>query len=144
MANPELYFILANCQVNRFASVKSQKGTVRAVTYNKIGSVAWWGQSWMGAAKLIRPICTPDSVGLDKARKLWEWAVNDTAKAISAQQEAAKVFLVREIWRKYPVTSTEKDRNAWMGKKPSKAKRLEGEKKFVIRGTYCKLTKTLQ
>ncbi len=114
----------------RVERIMDALGTVRAVTYNKIGSVAWWGQSWMGAAKLVRPICSPDSVGLDKARKLWEWAVNDAAKAISAQQEAAKVFLVREIWRKCPVTSTEKDRNAWMGKKPNKAKRLEGEKKF--------------
>ncbi len=114
----------------RVEKLMNSLGTVRAVTYNKLGSLAYWGQSWMGAAKLVRPICSPDSVGLDKARKLWEWAVNDTAKAISAQQEAGKVFLVREIWRKCPITCTERNRNAWMGKKPSKAKRIEGKEKF--------------
>ena len=100
-------------------------GTVRAVTYNKLGSLQGWGLKWQFAAPKIRPICPPDSVGLDKARKIWEWSVNDTMKAISAQQEAAKVFLSRDIWRKIPLTKIEKERRAYAGLKPSKKEREE-------------------
>jgi hypothetical protein len=35
-------------------------------------------------------------------------------KAIAAQQEAAKVYVVREIWRKYPLSPAEKERTNWL------------------------------
>jgi hypothetical protein len=35
-------------------------------------------------------------------------------KAIAAQQEAAKVYLVREMGRKYPLSAVEKERTNWL------------------------------
>ncbi|NET85420.1 MAG: transposase [Moorea sp. SIO1F2] len=73
-------------------------GTARALTYNKLGSLQGWGLNWKKADKIVRTIMTPEQIGLPS--KLWEWAVNDTIKAITAQQEAAKVFIIREIYGK--------------------------------------------
>jgi hypothetical protein len=35
-------------------------------------------------------------------------------KAIAAQQETAKVYVVREIWRKYPLSPVEKEGTNWL------------------------------
>jgi hypothetical protein len=64
----------------------------RALTYNKLGSV--------------KDINLPS--------KLWEWSISDTMKAIAAQPEAAKVYVVREIGRKYPLSPVEKERTNWL------------------------------
>jgi IS605 OrfB family transposase len=72
-------------------------GTPRALTYNKLGSIQGWGLDWKKADPLIRTILKPTEIGLPS--KLWEWSVNDTMKAILAQQEAAKTFLIKEIYR---------------------------------------------
>lgn len=107
-------------------------GTVRSATYNKLGSLLGWSLDWKFAAPYIRPICPPSSVGLDKSRKVWEWSVNDCMKAISAQQAAAKVFLTRKIYQRYPRTDVEKERHKWLGAKPSKAKKAQGLLRFPV------------
>jgi IS605 OrfB family transposase len=81
-------------------------GIPRALTYNKLGSLQGWGLDWKKADPIIRTILKPTDIGLPA--KLWEWSVNDTMKAISAQQQAAKTFLVRDIYRH---TSDKDERN---------------------------------
>jgi hypothetical protein len=73
-------------------------GTPRALTYNKLGSVQGWGLDWKKADPIIRTLLKPSDIELPA--KLWEWSVNDTMKAISAQQEAAKTFIVRAIYQR--------------------------------------------
>lgn len=53
---------------------------------------------WKKADPIIRTISTPAEIGLPG--KLWEWSVNDAMKAISAQQQALKTLLIREIYHK--------------------------------------------
>ncbi|MGH8002685.1 MAG: hypothetical protein ACREPR_25440 [Brasilonema sp.] len=72
-------------------------GIPRALTYNKLGSLQGWGLDWKKVDPIIRTILKPTDIGLPA--KLWEWSVNDTMKAISAQQQAAKTLLVRDIYR---------------------------------------------
>ena len=71
-------------------------GIPRALTYNKLGSIQGWGLDWKKADPVIRTILKP--LDLELPAKLWEWAVSDTMKAISAAQEAAKTFIVRAIY----------------------------------------------
>lgn len=73
-------------------------GIPRALTYNKLGSRQGWGLDWRKAAPIVRTQLRPTDIGLPK--KLWEWSVNDTMKAILAQQEAAKTFIIRAIYRR--------------------------------------------
>jgi IS605 OrfB family transposase len=88
-------------------------GTVKAQTYNVFGSLKGWG---------VSPMSSPDKMirkhfglsGFEGALKLHEWQSLDTIKAIGAQQEAAKTFISREIWRKHKLTQSEKDRTAWL------------------------------
>jgi IS605 OrfB family transposase len=72
-------------------------GIPRALTYNKLGSIQGWGLDWKKADPIIRTILKP--LDIELPAKLWEWAVSDTMKAISAAQEAAKTFIVRAIYR---------------------------------------------
>ncbi|XWK87524.1 MAG: IS200/IS605 family accessory protein TnpB-related protein [Phormidium sp.] len=82
-------------------------GTPRALTYNKLGSLQGWGLHWKIADSIIRKILTPSDIGLP-AKKLWEWSVSDAMKAISAQQEAAKTFIVKAIYQKTSDKSEQK------------------------------------
>ena len=91
-------------------TIADRQGQCRAATYNKLGSLQGWGLHWKGADKIVRELCPPQQ---ELPGKLREWALNDCFKAISAQQAAAKVFIRREIWRRYPHTATEKARKAW-------------------------------
>jgi len=70
----------------------------RSLAYNKLGSLQGWGLDWMKADPIVRSILTPAIIGLPA--KLWEWSVNDVMKAISAQQEAAKTFIIRAIYQR--------------------------------------------
>lgn len=78
-------FCADEAQVNQIMQLC---GIPRALTYNKLGSLKGWGLNWMFAAPIIRALCPPESLGMDKLRKVWEWSVNDCMKAINAQQEA--------------------------------------------------------
>ncbi|MCY7335441.1 MAG: transposase [Chamaesiphon sp.] len=73
-------------------------GTPRSITYNKLGSLCGWNLDWKKADPIIRTVLTPGGIGLPA--KLWEWSVNDAIKAIIAQQEAAKTFIVRAIYQR--------------------------------------------
>lgn len=83
----------------------------RALTYNKLGSVKRWRLNGHKADPLVRTILKATHINLPS--NLWEWSISDTMKAIGAQQEATKVYVVREIWRKYPLSPVEKERTNW-------------------------------
>lgn len=95
-------------------------GIPRTLTYNKLGSLQGWGLDWKKADAIVRTMMKRNEIGLPG--KIWEWSVNDTMKAISAQQEAAKVFLLREIWRKYPMQSAQQQRLKWIEENKEKKK----------------------
>ncbi|MEO1373418.1 MAG: hypothetical protein AAFW70_03645 [Cyanobacteria bacterium J06635_10] len=117
-------------------SIAEKQGQCRAATYNKLGSLQGWLQHWKQADQIVRELCPPLEVLPGKLR---EWAVNDCFKAISAQQDAARVFIKRDIWRKYPLTSQELGRKHWyaeqiksLGKKAKKeAKELLWEQALL-------------
>ena len=73
-------------------------GIARALTYNKLGSMLGWGLNWKRADPIIRKIIHPKQLGVPS--KLFEWSVSDCFKAIHAQQEAAKTFIIRKIYQK--------------------------------------------
>lgn len=73
-------------------------GIPRALTYNKLGSLQGWGLDWKKADCIIRTVQKPSDIGLPA--KLWAFSVEDTFKAISAQQAAAKTFIIRAIYQK--------------------------------------------
>ena len=83
-------------------------GVVRSETYNKLGSVNYWGLDWKKAYPLVRAFRTPESLGLPS--KLMEWTVSDVSKAIGAQQAACIEALRRDIWRRYPGNENESKR----------------------------------
>ena len=84
----------------------------RALTYNKLGSLKKWGLDGQKADPIVRIILKATDINLQS--KLWEWSISDTMKAIVAQQEAAKVYVVREIGRKYPISPVEKEPTNWL------------------------------
>lgn len=113
---------------NQLVSIADRQGQCRAATYNKLGSLQGWGLHWKGADKIVRDLCPPQQ---ELPGKLREWAVNDCFKAISAQQEAAKTFICREIWRRYSHTANEAARKAWYEEKVKELTtklKSEGEK----------------
>jgi IS605 OrfB family transposase len=106
-------------------------GTVKAQTYNKFGSLTGWGISPMSSPdKIIRNL--HGMTGFDNAKKLHEWQCLDTIKAIRAQQQAAKTYISRAIWKKHPLTENEKLRRAWLNanKKDEKSTKVEVETSF--------------
>ncbi|NES82797.1 MAG: transposase [Moorea sp. SIO2B7] len=90
--------VVACSDLTQVKKIMALCGTPRAITYNQLGSLSGWGADWRSTDKIIRKILLPTDIGLPS--KLWEWSVNDTMKAILAQQEAAKTFLIKEIYRK--------------------------------------------
>jgi hypothetical protein len=84
----------------------------RALTYNKLGSVKGWGLEGLKADPIVRTILKATDINLPS--KSWEWSISDTMKAIVAQQEAAKVYVVREIGCKYSLSPVEKERTNWL------------------------------
>lgn len=96
-------------------------GTVRALTYNKFGSLKGWGLTRNSSPdKVIRQLLPLEQLGLDKCKKLHEWTVSDVINCIKAQQVAATHLIHRDIWRKYPKQTVEIDRAKWLEKNPSK------------------------
>ncbi len=90
----------------QLASIMTKCGTVRALTYNKLGSLQGWGQHWQKADPIVRQVLHPNKLRLPS--KLFEWSVSDCFKAIIAQQEAAKIFLIRKIYQHTSDDSTRK------------------------------------
>jgi transposase len=103
----------------------------RALTYNKLGSVKRWGLDGQKADPIVRTILKATDINLPS--KLWEWSISDRMKAIAAPQEAAKVYLVREIWRKYPLSPVEKERINWL--KTAKSTKNDALLKFPLSET---------
>ena len=84
----------------------------KTLTYNKLGSLKAWGLDGLKADPIVRTILKATDINLPS--KLWEWSISDTMKAIATQQEAAKVYVVRERGRKYPLSPVEKQRTNWL------------------------------
>lgn len=82
--------------------------TVRANTYNKLGSAAHWSKSWMGTQNLVAEAFGKPETYLVEDKplpsKLFEWTVQDTVKNILAQQEASKVAIIKKVYKRFPVT----------------------------------------
>jgi hypothetical protein len=80
--------------------------TVRANTYNALGSAVFWGKSWMSTQSIIASkFGKAESYlvnGCPLPSKIFEWTVQDTAKNILAQQEAAKVDIIKLICKRLP------------------------------------------
>jgi IS605 OrfB family transposase len=93
--------------LEQLRSILKVCGTVRALTYNKLGSLQGWGLNWKGAEPMIRKILHPKELGIPS--KIFEWTVSDTFKAINAQQEAAKTFLIKKIYQKYSSPTERKE-----------------------------------
>lgn len=71
-------------------------GVPRALTYNKFGSLQGWGLHWQKANTVVKKILKPDDI--DLPAKLFDWSVEDTMKAILAQQAAAKHYIIKKIY----------------------------------------------
>jgi len=84
----------------------------RDLTYKKLGSVKRWGLEGQKADPILPTILKATDINL--LSKLWEWSISDTMKAIGAQQEATKVYVARETWRKYLLSPVEKERTNWL------------------------------
>lgn len=98
----------------------------RDLTYNKLGSLKGWGLDVQKADPIVSTIIKATDINLPS--KLWEWSISDTRKAIVAQQEAAKVYVVREIGRKYPLSPVEKERTNRL--KTAKSTKNDAQLKF--------------
>ena len=83
----------------------------RALTYNKLGSLKGWELDGLKANPIVR---IQKATDINLPSKLWEWSISDTMKAIVAQQESAKVYVVRGIGRTYPLSPVEKERTNWL------------------------------
>ena len=103
----------------------------RALTYNKLGSVKGWGLDGQKANPIVRKIQKATDINLPS--KLWEWSISHTMKAIAAPQEAAKVYVVRESWRKYSLSPVEKERTNWL--KTAKSTKNDALLKFPLSET---------
>ncbi|NEP03322.1 MAG: transposase [Symploca sp. SIO2E9] len=89
-------------------STMQRLGVVRSESYNKLGSVNYWGIDWKNAYPLVRAFRTPESLELPS--KLMEWTVSDVCKAISAQQAACIEALGRSLHKRYPGKENDKRR----------------------------------
>lgn len=83
---------------------------VRKDTYNVIGSISFWGLSWMKAVPIMSEKGFTASIYSIGDRplpsKIFEWTVNDTAKNIIAQQEAAKKAVIAKIYQGFPISES--------------------------------------
>lgn len=90
--------VIACADIEQVKRIMFLCGVPRSLTYNKLGSLQGWGLDWKKANPIIRAILKP--LDIELPAKIWEWAVNDTMKAITAAQEAAKTFIIRAIYQR--------------------------------------------
>ncbi len=88
-------------------AIMDKCGVARAATYNKLGSLQGWGLNWKKADPIVRKVLHPKEIGLPS--KLFEWSVSDCFKAIMAQQEAVKKYLIRKIYQRTPEETQRKE-----------------------------------
>lgn len=74
---------------------------------------------------------------------------NECFKAITAQQEASKTFLIRKIYQKYPLTPVEKQRKEWLKSEEAQkfnkeVKKTESLKRFPVSETEQKRDSLLE
>ncbi|OLT63142.1 zinc ribbon domain-containing protein, partial [Moorena bouillonii] len=81
-------------------STMRKLGIVRSESYNKLGSINYWGLDWKKAIPEVKSFRTPGSLGLPA--KLMDWTINDIAKAITAQQAACIDATIKKIYKRFP------------------------------------------
>ncbi|NEN98738.1 MAG: transposase [Moorea sp. SIO3I7] len=81
-------------------STMKKLGIVRSESYNKLGSISYWGLDWKKAIPEIKSFRTPNSLGLPA--KLMDWTINDVAKTITAQQAACIDAVAKKVYKKFP------------------------------------------
>ncbi|NEP31357.1 MULTISPECIES: zinc ribbon domain-containing protein [unclassified Moorena] len=89
-------------------STMKKLGVVRSESYNKLGSISYWGLDWKKAYPEVRSFRPPESLGLPS--KLMEWTVSDVAKAITASQAACIEVVIKKVYRKFPGDKNKKTR----------------------------------
>ncbi|NEO44301.1 MAG: transposase [Moorea sp. SIO4A3] len=89
-------------------STMKKLGVVRSESYNKLGSISYWGIDWKKSFREVRSFRSPESLGLPS--KLMDWSVCDVAKAISAQQAACIEAVIKKIYRRFPGTENKSKR----------------------------------
>ncbi|NEQ86304.1 MAG: transposase, partial [Moorea sp. SIO2I5] len=89
-------------------STMKKLGIVRAESYNKLGSINYWGLDWKKAIPKVKSFRTPDTLGLPA--KLMDWTINDVAKAITAQQAACIDAVIKKIYNRFPGIECQKTR----------------------------------
>ncbi|NEP51537.1 MAG: transposase [Moorea sp. SIO3C2] len=89
-------------------STMKKLGIIRSESYNKLGSISYWGLDWKKAYPEVRDFRTPESLGLPS--KLMEWTVSDVAKSITAQQAACIESLIKNIYKRFPGKESQKRR----------------------------------
>ncbi|TWH62736.1 hypothetical protein CAL7102_00253 [Dulcicalothrix desertica PCC 7102] len=81
--------------------------TVRADTYNVLGSAQFWNGSWFGTQNIVAAHSGKPETRLVNGKplpsKIFEWTVQDTAKNILASQEASKVEIIKRIYKRIPL-----------------------------------------
>ncbi|WP_365940427.1 hypothetical protein [Moorena sp. SIO3I8] len=89
-------------------STMKKLGIVRAESYNKLGSINYWGLDWKKAIPEVKSFRTPDTLGLPA--KLMDWTINDVAKAITAQQAACIDAVIKKIYKRFSGKKDQKTR----------------------------------
>ncbi|NEO74004.1 zinc ribbon domain-containing protein [Moorena sp. SIO3H5] len=79
--------------------VMKKLGVVRSESYNKLGSISYWGLDWKKAYPEVRGFRKPESLGLPS--KLMEWTVSDVAKAITASQAACTDAVIKRVYKRF-------------------------------------------
>lgn len=106
--------------------------TVRANTYNVLGSAAFWGESWLKTQNIIAAkFGNPDTYlvkGLPLPAKIFEWTVQDTAKNILAQHSSAKTAIISRIYKRFPLHQGEK----LTPEQKAKNKEVEANRKLAL------------
>lgn len=109
--NTTIIHTVTDCSdLKQIEQIISVLEVVRKDTYNVIGSISFWGVSWMKAVPIM------NQKGFTSSRyyisdkqlpsKIFEWTVNDTAKNIIAQQEAAKKAVIVKIYQAFPILAS--------------------------------------
>ncbi|AOY83811.1 zinc ribbon domain-containing protein [Moorena producens JHB] len=89
-------------------STMKKLGVVRSESYNKLGSISYWGLDWKKAYPEVRSFRSPESLGLPS--KLMEWTVSDVAKAITASQAACTEAVIKKVYKRFPGKDNQKKR----------------------------------
>ena len=90
--------VVSCSDVEQIETIMHKCGIVKANVYNKLGSLKGWGLKWMQANAIVKQFLKPCDLNLPP--KLFDWSVEDCAKAIGAGQIAAIEAIESAIYQK--------------------------------------------